>query len=190
MKVCVLMGSPRKNGNTAAILEPFCQELRLNGAEVETIWVHDKDIRPCMACRSCQKDWTGFGCAQKDDGQELFEKVFACDLLVLATPIYVWYCTPPMKALLDRMVYAMNKGEKRGPSLWKGKAVALLETCGYPPEKGSDLFEEGMRRYCKHSGLRYVGSRVEHHLGYHTVFMDEDKAERSRAFARELLNMV
>ena len=188
MKVCVLMGSPRKNGNTAAILEPFCQELRLKGAEVETIWVHDKDIRPCMACRSCQKDWTGFGCAQKDDGQELFEKVFACDLLVLATPIYVWYCTPPMKALLDRMVYAMNKGEKRGPSLWKGKAMALLETCGYPPEKGSDLFEEGMRRYCKHSGLRYVGSHVEHHLGYHTVFMDEDKAERSRA--RELLNTV
>lgn len=192
MKVCVLMGSPRKNGNTAAILEPFCRELRLNGAEVETIWLHDREIRPCVACRNCQKDWTGFGCAQKDDGQELFEKVFACDLLVLATPIYVWYCTPPMKALLDRMVYAMNKyyGEKRRPSLWKGKAVALLETCGYPPEKGSDLFEEGMRRYCKHSGLRYLGSHVEHHLGYHTVFMDEDKAERSRAFARELLNMV
>ena len=37
MKVCVLMGSPRKNRNTAAILEPFCQELRLKGAEVETI---------------------------------------------------------------------------------------------------------------------------------------------------------
>ena len=97
-----------------------------------------------------------------------------------------------MKALLDRMVYVMNKyyGEKRGPSLWKGKGVALLETCGYPPEKGSDLFEEGMRRYCRHSGLRYLGSHVEHHLGYHTVFMDEEKAERSRAFARTLLDMI
>ena len=133
MKVCVLMGSPRKNGNTAVLLEPFCQEMRLKGAEVETIWLHDKDIRPCMACRSCQKDWTGFGCAQKDDGQELFEKVFACDLLVLATPIYVWYCTPTMKALLDRMVYAMNKGEKRGPPCgrerrwhcWRPAAIRL-----------------------------------------------------------------
>ena len=192
MKICDLMGSPRKNGNTAAILEPFCEELRLCGAEVETVWLYDKEIRPCVACRECQKDWTVFGCAQEDGGQELFEKVLACDLLVLATPIYVWYCTPPMKALLDRMVYVMNKyyGEKRGPSLWKGKAVALLETCGYPPEKGSDLFEEGMRRYCRHSGLRYLGSHVEHHLGYHTVFMDEEKAERSRAFARTLLDMI
>lgn len=192
MKVCVLMGSPRKNGNTAAILEPFCEELRRSGADVEVVWLHEKNIQPCVACRSCQKDWTVFGCAQKDDGQELFEKVFACDLLVLATPIYVWYCTPPMKALLDRMVYAMNKyyGETRGPSLWKGKAVALLETCGYPPEKGSDLFEAGMRRYCKHSGLRYLGHHVERHMGYHTEFMDEGKAERSRTFARELLNQI
>ena len=191
MKVCVLMGSPRKNGNTAAILEPFCDELRRDGAEVETIWLYDKEICPCVACRNCQKDWSTFGCVQEDDGQELFEKVLACDLMVLATPIYVWYCTPPMKALLDRLVYVMNKfyGEERGPSLWQGKAVALLETCGYPPEKGSDLFEAGMQRFCKHSGLRYLGSHVERHMGYHTEFMDEGKAERSRAFARSLLKM-
>ena len=50
----------------------------------------------------------------------------------MATPIYSWYCTPPMKALLDRMVYGMNKyyGEEKGPSLWKGKALALLELMG------------------------------------------------------------
>ena len=192
VRVCVLMGSPRKHGNTAAILEPFCGELRMNGAEVEIVWLYEKNIQPCVACRNCQKDWSVFGCAQQDDGQELFEEVFACDLLVLATPIYVWYCTPPMKALLDRMVYVMNKyyGEKRGPSLWKGKAVALLETCGYPPKKGSDLFEEGMRRYCKHSGLRYLGNHVEHHLGYHTVFMDEEKELRARAFARTLMESI
>jgi multimeric flavodoxin WrbA len=116
----------------------------------------------------------------------------ACDLLVLATPIYVWYCTPPMKALMDRLVYVMNKyyGEEKGPSIWKGKSVAVLETCGYPPEKGSDLFEEGVRRFCKHSGLNYLGSHVERHMGYQTVFMDEEKAERSRIFARELLNRI
>ena len=189
MKVCVLMGSPRKEGNTAAILAPFCEELRQNGAEVETVWLYDREIQPCIACRSCQRDWSVFGCVQEDDGQELFEKVFACDLLVLATPIYAWYCTPPMKSLLDRMVYVMNKyyGEEKGPSLWKGKAVALLETCGYPPEKGSDLFEEGMRRYCKHSGLQYRGSHAERHLGYDVPFMDGEKEQRVRDFARELL---
>ena len=70
------------------------------------------------------------------------------------------------------------------------KAAALLLTCGYRPEKGCDLFEEGMRRYCKHAGLRYLGSHAERHLGYDTVFMDADKDARTRAFARELMGAV
>ena len=192
MRVLVLMGSPRKQGNTAALLEPFCEQLREEGADVETVWLYERTIQPCVACRNCQKDWTQFGCSRMDDGQELFDKVLACDLLVRATPIYAWYCTPPMKALLDRLVYGMNKfyGESVGPSLWKGKAVALLETCGYRPEKGCDLFEEGMRRYCKHSGLRYLGSHAERHLGYNTVFMDGEKEERTRIFAQNLLKKL
>ena len=68
--------------------------------------------------------------------------------------------------------------------------MALLATCGYRPEKGADLFEEGLRRYCKHSALRYLGSHAERHLGYGTAFMDDDKAARTRAFARELLKNV
>ena len=68
--------------------------------------------------------------------------------------------------------------------------MALLMTCGYRPEKGCDLFEEGMRRYCKHAGLRYLGSHAERHLGYDSVFMDPDKEARTRAFARQLLQTV
>lgn len=192
MKVCILMGSPRKAGNTAALLAPFCEELNQLGAETEVHWLYDLDVRPCVACRTCQQDWSIFGCPQKDDGQMLFDRILAADLIVLATPIYSWYCTPPMKALLDRMVYGMNKyyGEEKGPSLWAGKALALLTTCGYRPEKGADLFEEGLRRYCKHSDLRYLGSHAERHLGYDTAFMDEGKEGRTRKFARELLESV
>ena len=189
MKVCILMGSPRKEGNTATLLKPFCAAMKENGAEAEIFSLYDMDIRPCLACRICQKDWGVFGCAQRDDVPMLFEQILSSDLIVLATPIYSWYCTPPMKALLDRLVYGMNKfyGEEKGPSLWEGKALALLESCGYRPEKGADLFEEGMRRYCKHSALRYLGSHAERHLGYGTEFMDEEKAERVRAFALRLL---
>lgn len=189
MNVCILAGSPRRGGNTEALMQPFCQELEQAGAEVSVFRLHDMDIRPCVACRACQKDWTVFGCAWKDDVQQVFDQVLRSDLLVLATPIYSWYCTPPMKALLDRLVYGMNKyyGEEKGPSLWAGKAMALLLTCGYRPEQGADLFIEGMRRYCKHSGLTLAGCRAERHLGYGTAFMDADKAARSRQFARELL---
>ena len=190
MKVCVLMGSPRKAGNTAALLDPFCRELRRGGAEVEAVFLHGLDIRPCTACRVCQRDWGAFGCPQEDDVPALFDRVLESDLIVLATPIYAWYCTPPMKALLDRLVYGMNKyyGAEKGPALWAGKGLALLMTCGYRPERGCDLFEEGMRRYCKHSGLRYLGSHAERHLGYAVPFMDDEKEARTRAFARELLD--
>ena len=62
MKVLALMGSPRKGGNTAALLAPFCEELCAGGAEVETVWLYERDIRPCLACRRCQEDWMVFGC--------------------------------------------------------------------------------------------------------------------------------
>jgi multimeric flavodoxin WrbA len=192
VKALILCGSPRKNGNTAALLEPFVQELEQSGAEVGTLWLYDREIRPCVACRVCQQDWAVFGCALQDGVADIAARVLTADLIVLATPIYSFYCTPPMKALLDRLVYGMNKyyGESKGPALWEGKAMALLMTCGYRPEKGCDLFEEGMRRYCKHSGLRYLGSHAERHLGYATVFMDEEKEGRVREFARQLLKDV
>lgn len=189
MNVCILMGSPRKNGNTAALVEPFMDELNRLGAECEIHWLYDMNLQPCLACRSCQKDWTSPSCVQADDMNLIFERVLSCDLLILATPIYSWYCTPPMKAVLDRLVYGLNKyyGDEKGPSLWAGKSAALITTCGYPPEKGADLFETGIRRYCKHSQLKYLGMLAERHMGYDTVFMDSAKLRRAHEFADTLV---
>ncbi len=188
MKCLILMGSPRKTGNTSALLQPFIAEMETQKFTCETIGLYDKTILPCVACRNCQENWTVFGCPQKDDVQEIFNKVLECDLLILATPIYSWYCTPPMKCALDRLVYGMNKyyGETKGPSLWKGKSVALITTCGYRPEKGAELWVEGIKRYCKHSELRYLGDLTERDLGYNATFLDEGKELRVREFARTL----
>lgn len=191
MRALIFMGSPQREGCTAALLRPFQEELEAAGLETETVRLYDLDIRPCRACRRCQRDWSSFHCVQGDDVQELFDRILDSGLTVWAAPIYAWYCPAPMKALLDRLAYGMNKfyGEdgRKGPSLWRGKALALLLACGYPPERGTDLFEEGMRRYCRHSGLRYLGAHAERHLGYDVPFMDGDKERRTRAFARELL---
>ncbi|WP_101696576.1 flavodoxin family protein [Clostridium minihomine] len=190
MKFCILMGSPRKKGNTSSLLNPFLNELSACGAEHDLIWLYDKEIQPCIACRVCQADWSKFGCWYKDDVQEIFDAILSSDVIVLATPIYSWYCTPPMKALLDRLVYGMNKyyGEEKGPSLWAGKQLALITTCGYKPEKGADLWELGIQRYSKHSQLSYVGMLSERDLGYKHIFMDKEKEENAKAFARILWN--
>lgn len=158
------------------------------GHEYQIFWLYDYQIDPCYACRGCQKDWQHFACVRRDDLEPIADAVFASDLIVLATPIYSWYCPGPMKNVLDRFVYGFNKyyGDEVGPSLWAGKKVALFVTCGYKPEHGADLFEEGIKRYCKHSKLQYLSMFAERHLGYKTVFMDDKKADHARAFAREI----
>ncbi len=93
---------------------------------------------------------------------------------------------------MDRLVYGMNKyyGEEKGPSLGEGKNLALITTCGYPPKKGSDLWEEGIRRYAKHSKFNYKGSISEHDLGNTEKFMDEEKSFRAKAFAKSLIEGI
>lgn len=186
MKVFILTGSPRKHGNTASLAELLVAELEKHGAEIAMIDLFDKKIKPCIACRTCQDVSEGFGCPIEDDVQELFDRILESDLFVLATPIYSWYCTPPMKAMLDRLVYGMNKyygSNSRKHSLWERKPCALLVTCGYPPEKGADLLEEGIVRYCRHSKLEFLGMLAVRDDGYKTEFLNEEKRGQVRDFA-------
>lgn len=208
-KILIVTASPRKNGNTNSLVRACTTELdrlaeeRTRAAaaafEYEVVDLYDLNILPCVACRCCQTDWSDCFCVQKDDMDALFPKVVAADLLVLATPVYAWYCTAPMKAFLDRCVYACNKyyddaagthGGERGPALWAGTKVALITTCGYKPEKGADLLEEGLRRYCKHSQMEFVGTLVERHLGYTVDFMDQEKEDHAKSFARRLADAI
>ncbi|MDX9888239.1 MAG: flavodoxin family protein [Anaerovoracaceae bacterium] len=186
MKTCILMASPRKWGNTASLLEPFTNELSICGIQHKTIYLYDQVILPCIGCKICQDDWVNFGCPLEDDVQTIFDEILSCDMLVLATPIYAWYCTAPMKALLDRLAYGMNKyyGNEKGPSLWSGKKLSMITTCGYPPEKGSDIFQVGIERYCKHSQLIFSGVISEHDRGSQVPFMDEEKERGVRNLAR------
>lgn len=188
--ITVFRGSPRKNGNTNALTDVVVGRLREKGCSVREFNLQSMRIEPCTACRACQQDWSQVTCAQEDDMGQIFEAISESELLILATPIYSWYCTPPVKAMLDRLVYAMNMyygdGAERGPSLWEGKRVALIATSGYPAAQGPDLLEEGLRRYCRHSRLQYEGMLWGQHTGYTHEFMDEEKRSQAVHFAEKL----
>lgn len=188
MKCTVLFGSPRKQGNTAALVGPFIRELRDLGCEVELLDLYDRKIGPCHGCMACQDRLEELGCVQQDDFAAVFQAMENCEVLVLATPIYAWYCTAPMKALVDRAIYAGNKnyGREKGPAMLAGKGVATLVTCGYRPEKGADLWEEGLRRWCKHGKMRYLGAHYRRDFGRGVPFMDDEGEAAVAAFAREL----
>ena len=156
-KICILMGSPRLNGNTAELLKPFIKELENNGNSIVYITLADKKIQPCKGCYACQQIEGLYGCVQEDDVERIMENIIESDCIVFATPIYTWYCTAPMKALLDRL-YGLNKfyGNAKG-SLWEGKRIAIIATHGYDVKYGTEPFETGIKRLCEHSNLKYVG---------------------------------
>lgn len=79
-KVCVLMGSPRKAGNTSSLMSPFIKEVGHKGLLCKQIWVYDKVLQPCRTCRTCQKDWTFWGCPTENDMQEIFNAILECGL--------------------------------------------------------------------------------------------------------------
>ena len=192
MKYTILMGSPNRDGNTAALLQPFLEENQEMGIEQDVIWLYDRDIKPCTGCKACQNVTNCLGCVQDDDFQAIFDSVQSSDVLVLATPIYSWFCTPPMKAVMDRLIYAGCKyyGKEKKRSAYWMKQVATLATCGYSTAKGADLWDEALKRWCKHGEMDYLGMHARRDYGDKSKFMDEQADFDVRDFAHALFIMV
>lgn len=179
-KVCILMASPHKQGNTAKVTDKLREKLK--GADITQFFLYDMDIAPCRGCDACQNAEDSFGCVLKDDMQAVFDELLQSDVIVFASPIYSWYCTAPLKAAMDRLVRTMNKYYGKNipkKALWSGKRLAAVVSCGYPTEKAVDAFDLGLRHYAKHSELEYAGL-----LGVRFADIDQ---EEINAFAEKLL---
>ena len=187
MNVLILMGSPRLYGNTAELCKPFMEELKGHGALVRYVTLADRDIKPCRGCYACQDVSGEYGCVQCDEMP--VEDILWADLIVLATPIYAWYCAAPMKNVLDRH-YGFNKyyGSAEG-SLWAGKKVAILATHGYERAYATDPFEMGVERLCKHSNLEYIGLYSVQDEDNLASFRTEKAVEGAKNFAEKVMEL-
>ena len=187
MKVCIINGSPRRNGNTAELLKPFRERLLQLGTEIDDIFLKDYKVGPCLGCYACQNVSGEYGCVQKDDAEAVWMRAGEADLLVLATPIYSWYCTAEMKALMDRH-YGLNKyyGSGQG-QLIPRLSVALLTTHGYKDEYANEPFETGIRRLCKHCHWDYLGRYSARDIDGICDMQTEEAMDGARRFADELL---
>ncbi|MCL2153822.1 MAG: flavodoxin family protein [Oscillospiraceae bacterium] len=188
MQVCILMGSPRLNGNTAELCKPFVDELRLHKADVDYITLHGKNIAPCLGCYHCQNVADEYGCVQRDDMQLIVNSILKADVLVFTTPIYIWQATPPLKAVMDRM-YGLNKfyGSTPRSVLNEHQAYALIATCGYDLDYGAGLLDETLCRWCKHSDLPYLGMYAVRDEDNLASFQTEAAIAGAREFAKKIL---
>ena len=122
MKILAISCSPRRNGNTAAILEEALSGARDEKADAELFSVSGKTIQPCDGCRSCA---TTAKCHIKDDMQGLYDKMIDADGIIFGTHIYYWGMTGQAKTVMDRTI-ALNQP---GRNL-TNKVAGVVVVCG------------------------------------------------------------
>ena len=116
MKVLIINGSPRVNGNTTIAIREMEQVFAENGVETETVQIGMKDVRGCIACGHCAEAGK---CVFDDVVNELAPKFEAADGLVIASPVYYATANATLIACLDRLFYSthFNKTMKVGASV-------------------------------------------------------------------------
>jgi multimeric flavodoxin WrbA len=102
MKVVAFNGSPRKEGNTAALIKHVLGELEKEGIETETVHIGGKSIHGCIACMKCFENKNKKCVIDNDIVNDCIEKMVEADGIILASPTYFADLTPEVKALIDR----------------------------------------------------------------------------------------
>lgn len=151
MNIVSFLGSPRRHGNTAALLDKVLEGILSNhkDAKNEFIFLQEKNIKPCTNCDACKKSSTA-GCVIKDDMQDIYKKIEAADLIIVASPIYWWSVTAQTKLMVDR-IYGFHGDVKE-------KKLALLMTYGSElPNAGPETVESNYNEICEFIGIKNAG---------------------------------
>ena len=127
MKVLMLNGSPRPQGNTFTALSEMEKVFQAEGMETELVHVGNRDIRGCVACGGCAKLGR---CAFDDIVNELAPKFEACDGLVVGSPVYFASANATLVALMTRLFYStpFSKSMKVGAAVVAARRGGLSAT--------------------------------------------------------------
>ena len=151
-KVLVLLGSPRRKGNSALLAEAIARGAKAAGADVETLFLHGLAIAPCKACFACQKPKSR-RCSIDDDMQPIYRKMLEADAWVLATPVYWFTMSAQLKLWMDRC-FALPA---YGKDPFAGKRIAIAMAYG-----GEDPFDSGCVNALRtfQDAYRYAGATI------------------------------
>ncbi len=128
----ILKGSPREKGNSAILADRVAAGAQEAGADIENIYLHALDIRPCDACDACAE--TEGACIIEDDMQPLYPKILQADAIVFASPVYWFTISAQLKLCIDRWYGLQAPGWKK----MAGKQAGIVLTYG-----DSDLYTSG-----------------------------------------------
>jgi multimeric flavodoxin WrbA len=122
-KVIAINGSPRKNANTATLLQKALEGAASMGADTEMIHLIDLKFHGCISCFTCKRKGTKFigSCALQDDLTPVLEKAMQSDAIILASPIYLADVTSLMRTFLERFGFMNTSYDKKNHKNFTGK---------------------------------------------------------------------
>jgi len=149
-KMLVLLGSPRKKGNSTTLAQKIVEGAEAAGAKVEQVYLHGQNIAPCQACYACQKP-DSKGCVINDDMQPLYKKLLAADAWIFASPVYWFSMSAQTKLALDRC-FALPAF---GKDVFAGKKIAVAMSYG-----DTDPFNSGCVNALRtfQDAFRFIGA--------------------------------
>ena len=174
MNILSVLASPRKQGNTAILLKEYLKGVEdlTPSAQIETIYLQSKNIQYCTGCNTCQKS-SQSQCVLKDDMQDIYKSVEKADVLVFATPVYVFNMSGQLKTFLDRL-HAVDYN-----TLFN-KKIVLLTTYG-----DSNEFNAGVPNIVQSIAMlsQYLGMKFIQNLNVSTYEVEVSKNEQSKKAA-------
>jgi len=180
MKVLLINGSPRKDGNTTVAIDELDKTFRENGVETEIVRVGDKDIRGCIACGAC---FDKGKCVFEDLVNETAEKFEQADGIIVASPVYYASANATLVAFLQRLFFStrFDKTMKLGASV----AIARRGGC-------SSTFDE-LNKFFTISGIPVVSSQYwnsVHGREKGEALKDEEGLQTMRTLARNMTFLI
>jgi len=150
--VLVVLGSPRKRGNSALLAAQIASGAKRAGATTSTVFLHGLQIQACRGCWKCRKAGST-GCAIQDDMQPVYQQMVAADAWVIASPVYWFTVSAQTKLWMDRCLALPAYGNDP----FAGKRIAMALTYG-----GQDPFDSGCVNALRtfQDAYRYTGSTL------------------------------
>ncbi|MFH0984432.1 MAG: flavodoxin family protein [Candidatus Omnitrophota bacterium] len=159
--ILILSGSPKKNGNTAALIEWFAEGAVSQNAHIEL--VHTAFLKykfpGCTSCRACQKE-EAYGCVIEDEARPVLSKMASADVIVMATPLYFFAASAQLKVLIDRMfsLYKWDNTAGTMRTVLQGKTLVLLASAY--EDVGLEALEKPFVLTAEYSGMPYASLLV------------------------------
>ena len=180
MKVLLINGSPRANGNTAFALQEMIKIFAENGVETEVIHVGNKDIRGCIACMRCRREGK---CVFDDLVNEVAPKLAEADGLVVGSPVYYASANGTLVSFLDRLFYSSSCDK----TMKVGAAIAVARRGGL-----TATFDE-LNKYFTISGMPVVSGQYwngAHGAAPGEAEKDEEGMQMMRTLARNMVFLM